>query len=180
MNNSDIHIERVIGEGDKSVYVYHFPSQVQMITGAYPVKIGRAGKNPIKRIKAQQASMAERPFIDLVVMCHDAKYLESHIHNKLRLRKLNYYGSEWFDCTPEEIEDIYNISAYNAENMSIGDQLRHFRMKRGLTQVELSVLSKTAQSSISDIESGNVNVSLAVLERLCSYLGLKVSIDSID
>jgi DNA-binding XRE family transcriptional regulator len=121
--------------------------------------------------------MAEKPVIDLVIRCHDAKYLESHIHGRLKDKRLNYYGSEWFDCLPEDIEDIYYLSAYNAENMSIGEQLRHFRKERDLSQMELSVLSGTAQSSISDIESGNVNVTLSTLERLCDYLGLKISLD---
>jgi DNA-binding XRE family transcriptional regulator len=172
-----IHIEKEIGEGNETVYVYHFPSQRQKITGAYPIKIGRAGIDPVIRVKSQQASMAEKPVIDLIIRCPDSSYLESHIHSRLKHKSLNYFGSEWFNCTPEEVEDIYNVSAYNTKNMTIGEQLRHFRKIKDLTQQELSTLSGVSQSSISDIEKGIVDVRVDTVIRLCNYLGLRLSLE---
>lgn len=55
-------------------------------------------------------------------------------------------------------------------------QLLEARMKRGLTQKQLAEKVGTKQSAIARIESGNTNISIALLEKLTQSLGAELII----
>ncbi|MBI4079150.1 MAG: helix-turn-helix transcriptional regulator [Candidatus Levybacteria bacterium] len=55
-------------------------------------------------------------------------------------------------------------------------QLISARAKRGLTQAQLAKKMGTKQSAIARVEGGNVNLSIAFLEKLSRALGSKLVI----
>lgn len=57
----------------------------------------------------------------------------------------------------------------------IGSAIRNIRKQRGLTQENLAIESKVDRRYLSDVENGRRNVSLEVIERLCSYFDMPVS-----
>lgn len=57
--------------------------------------------------------------------------------------------------------------------MTIGEQIRKFRLKRGFTQqylAELIGVEKSKKQRISDIENDRVNPSLELLKVICEAL----------
>lgn len=50
------------------------------------------------------------------------------------------------------------------------------RLKKGITQKELAKQMGTTQSSIARLEGGNINPSLAFLEKVASVMGYKLTI----
>ena len=61
--------------------------------------------------------------------------------------------------------------------MNIGQNIKKIRKSKGLSQIQLSKISKVAQSSISEYETGGVEPNLRTLIRLAKALG--VSVESI-
>ena len=60
--------------------------------------------------------------------------------------------------------------------MSIGEKLKALRMKRNLSQNELSVLSGVSRITISNLETGKQDITTnKTLQSLGSALGVKVS-----
>lgn len=55
-----------------------------------------------------------------------------------------------------------------------GENLKKIRIKKGITQEKLSVLSKLHRTYISDIERGNKNLSLKNIEKLSRALGVDI------
>ena len=53
-----------------------------------------------------------------------------------------------------------------------GKRVRELRKARGLTQPALAERSGVAEKYLSDIERGQVNISLTIMERLASGLGV--------
>lgn len=56
------------------------------------------------------------------------------------------------------------------ESMTIADKVKYFRLKKGLTQVQLSKLSGIAQSNIASCETGNRPIGLQVAKKLAQAL----------
>lgn len=50
------------------------------------------------------------------------------------------------------------------------------RLKRGITQKELAIKMGTTQSSIARLEGGNINPSLAFLEKIASVMGYSLTV----
>jgi hypothetical protein len=166
-----IHIEKEIGTGLETVYAYHFPTQY-VHNGLYPIKIGHAKRNAVRRIKQQQASMQESPVIDLLIRCKNSFCIEKIIHARLNLSCLPTFGKEWFNTTPEEILDIWwNIQ--DAYNLSIGEQIRFFRTSQRMSQIELANASGTRQSTISNLETNPATMSFQTIENVAKELGLR-------
>lgn len=64
--------------------------------------------------------------------------------------------------------------------MTAGEQVRHWRIQRGLTQAELAAAARTQQASISRIEKGTDVPTLPLLERIASAMGCSVNITFTD
>jgi DNA-binding XRE family transcriptional regulator len=166
------HIEREIGQGPEMVYAYHFPFQY-IHNSAYPMKIGHAKKDVIERIKEQQASMQQKPIVDLLIKCDHAFSVEKVIHNRLDSCKLLCFGNEWFSTTPEKILDIW-WEIQDARNLSIGEQLRFFRSAKGMTQSDLAKAAGVRQETISNIETDSCSAKFQTVENLAKELGLRI------
>lgn len=59
----------------------------------------------------------------------------------------------------------------------IGQQIAMLRKKHGYTTRELAELSGINYANISKIENGKYNVSIDILEKLCSVMGAKIKIE---
>ena len=57
----------------------------------------------------------------------------------------------------------------------IGDVVFHYRMKKGLTQRELSLLVGVPQPNLSNIEKGKQDVTVGTLQRMAAVLGCTLS-----
>ncbi len=55
----------------------------------------------------------------------------------------------------------------------VGDNVRHIREIRGLTQEELSVLTKMSKTFIGDIERAQKSPTTVSLEKIAKALGVK-------
>jgi len=141
-------IERTYGSGPESVYVYYFPSQADGRT-SWPCKIGKTRGDPVKRIKRQQASMWEEPVIGLLAQTDNCSRDEYLVHSVLRDRKLDAFGVEWFDTTPDEVLAVFRD---RARGLSLGMQLRMARYERGMTQRHVSDAAGISQTTVSKIE----------------------------
>ena len=108
-------IEKTIGIGDESVYVYYYNNykEKQLLTGEtrFPCKIGRTKDMPLNRIFSQcGTNMPEYPRIALVIKCDNSQLLENAMHSilKVKNRQIDLSpGKEWFMTNPEEIESFY-------------------------------------------------------------------------
>jgi DNA-binding XRE family transcriptional regulator len=167
-----MHINKEIGIGSQYIYAYHFPSEY-VHNGEYPIKVGHATKNPVKRIKEQQASMKEQPVIDLLIHCDNSRYVEKVIHNRLQLSKLASFGKEWFRTTPEEILDIW-WTIQDTHNLSISEQIRFFRTAQKLTQTDLAEAAGTRQEVISKAETSPETMSFQTIDNIAKELGLRI------
>jgi transcriptional regulator with XRE-family HTH domain len=58
--------------------------------------------------------------------------------------------------------------------MTVGQEIRRLREKKGWSQAKLGVLAGTGPSGISQIETGRRNPSAATLERIAKALGVEV------
>lgn len=104
-------VERQVGKGVESVYLYSFPSDRRLADleghDSWPVKIGSSkSRSPLARVKAQLGvSNPEWPVIHLVINTDDAERLEHWLHVWLaeNAQKLDGPGSEWFSTSPAKI-----------------------------------------------------------------------------
>lgn len=55
-------------------------------------------------------------------------------------------------------------------SIEIGNNVKAYRAKRGLTQEELALITELAKSTISDIERGSKNPSIRVAKKLAKAL----------
>ncbi len=60
------------------------------------------------------------------------------------------------------------------EQIAFGENLRARRLQLGLTQAQLAELTGSRQHYISEIETGQVNLTLETMTTLCRALGLDV------
>jgi len=168
-----IYVEKTIGIGREAVYAYHFPGQYAHNV-AYPIKIGHAKRDPLKRIKEQQASMQDRPVVDLLIKCENSFSVEKVIHKRLSKCELySSYGSEWFLTTPESILGIW-WELQDIHDLPIGEQIRFFRSAKHLTQTALAKDAGTRQETISLIETGSRSSSFAMIDNVVKELGLRI------
>ncbi|MFA4889636.1 MAG: helix-turn-helix transcriptional regulator [Candidatus Omnitrophota bacterium] len=57
--------------------------------------------------------------------------------------------------------------------LKIGGMIKQARLRRHLSQKELSIIAGVSQSDISSIEKGKKNITLQTLTRFCKVLGIK-------
>ena len=105
---------KVLGHGDQAIYVYHYEAyEDSNDMYYYPCKIGMSTTNVLDRIHSQvKTSHPEKPIIDLIVLCENARKLESAIHAILKLydREINdATGVEWFNTTGDEVKNICSM-----------------------------------------------------------------------
>lgn len=112
-----ISVEKEIGEGLESVYVYFNPNDRELATlknrAAWECKVGRTGvSEAIPRIVSQggTTALSHVPVIGLVIRTQDSAALEKALHASLRLAEAEVEGSpgtEWFMTSPSQIETWY-------------------------------------------------------------------------
>jgi len=159
-------IERTVGTGSQTVYVYYFPSM--QTDERWPHKIGRAKIDAIKRIKSQQASMLEEPVIALFFKCDDASIIERIAHHALASRRMVTHGREWFDTNGDEVLSLLQCAPVV---LTLGDQFRSERLRQRLSQTELAERANVRQATISKVERGEGDNSLIVLQQIAKALG---------
>lgn len=161
-----IEIKETVGRGAEEVYAYSFPSMI--VGDRWPIKIGKAKRDSIRRITEQQASMIERPTVWIIFKTDNCAHLEKVIHLALASHKLPTFGREWFSTNPEEIKEAI-VSRLNPSN-TIGDMIRLARHERGLSQTELADKAGIRQATVSAVESDK-NVRLSTVMDLASAMG---------
>jgi T5orf172 domain len=116
-NLGPLKLEKVIGEGHESVYVWYAKSEFESanLKGdcSWACKIGRTRGDVTARLIAQGSYTAfpGEPLVPLVIRTMDSQTLETLIHALLEYagkRITNSRGTEWFRTNPKEIEAIYN------------------------------------------------------------------------
>jgi T5orf172 domain len=109
-------IEREIGEGPESVYVYfhdvYFELAQRRGTSTWECKVGWTIGDPDVRIVGQGAltCFPRCPVIGLVIRTHDGRNLERLLHAALSyagMRIKNGAGSEWFSTSPAMVEQWF-------------------------------------------------------------------------
>lgn len=63
-------------------------------------------------------------------------------------------------------------------NIRIGQLIKQRRLEVGMTQKQLSEITKMTQTSIIEIEKGRRGISLQTLYRLCEALNLEIELKS--
>ncbi len=116
-NDEGLNPGREIGEGPCEVYAWCLPQYQEMSGDRWPIKIGRAGPDGLRRrLRDFQENLPEWPRYLLRLGCADdreAREREFLLHAwfKSRGQKLDHLpGEEWFLTNPREIEKaIQNI-----------------------------------------------------------------------
>lgn len=169
-----MHVEKVLGHGPESVYVFHFPSQGSR-TADFPCKIGRAGRQGAQaRIKSLQAGMQEEPVIDLILRCSDSTYLERALHTHFQDKRLATFGSEWFNTSPDDIEEAW-WSLQDLPTLPLHQQFRRARALKGLTQAELANASGCQTSLVSALERG-FDIPMSTAVEIARELGMTLQL----
>ena len=168
-------IEKEVGAGNESVYVYYFESQ-KGEADSWPCKVGRSRGCPENRIKQQQASMMEEPVIGLIIWTENSRLDEAIIHNELSENKVESFGKEWFYTKPGDIESLYIKGLTSG---SIGSLVRVARYERNLTQTELALKAGVRQETVSVIETGS-NTTTRAIEKIMVALGKKITLVDAD
>lgn len=63
---------------------------------------------------------------------------------------------------------------------SLGDAIRHYRQRAGLTQAQLAELTGIRRSYLSELESGKETEQLARVLRVLRQLGVRMSVEEAD
>lgn len=167
-----MHVEKVLGAGAESVYVFHYPSQGSR-TVDFPCKIGRAGtQGAVNRIKVLQAGMQEEPVVDLILRCDDSTYLERALHTHFRDQRLDMYGTEWFQTTPDAVEEAW-WALQDIGKLPLHQQFRRARMLKGWTQEHLADSAGLRASQISALEQG-FGISMIDAQEIARELGMSI------
>jgi len=93
-----------IGEGEEVVYAYGYRCVPDRL------KIGSCSGDPVARIAAQiSTSTPDKPVLLLQIRTHDCRALERTLHGMFRLKgkKIDGAGAEWFVATREEVLAAY-------------------------------------------------------------------------
>jgi hypothetical protein len=110
-----LEIQRAIGEGSESVYVYFHDAYYELAqrdgSKKWECKVGWTVGEPDSRIIGQGAltCFPRCPVIGLVIKTHDGKNLERLLHAALSYAgaKVNGAGAEWFLTSPALIEQWF-------------------------------------------------------------------------
>lgn len=62
-------------------------------------------------------------------------------------------------------------------NREVAMKLKSARKEKNVTQLELAKKLKITQQSIQAIESGNININLSTLQKICRALHIKLTIE---
>lgn len=94
---------------------------------------------------------------------------------------MGHYGIVWNDELDIEAETVYNEgellrTVEIPARYLVGQAISDARTTAGMTQSELSKLCGIDQSDLSKLERGQLNPSIATLERITKALGCKLSI----
>jgi ribosome-binding protein aMBF1 (putative translation factor) len=86
--------------------------------------------------------------------------MEEHRHTK------------WSEIRARRLSDPKRSAAYQAADRAIklGEQVRHLRETRGMSQADLARRMATSQSAIARLEAGGVDPKVGTLERLSRAL----------
>ena len=93
-----------LGQGEEFVYAYGYACAPDRL------KIGRCIGDPVSRVAAQiSTGTPDKPSLRLVIRTHDCPALERTLHGLLRLRgrKVEGAGAEWFTVTRDDLVEAY-------------------------------------------------------------------------
>ena len=96
-------------------------------------------------------------------------YSQKDLSEKVGIARTTVVSIENGTASPSE-ETIYKIS--KVRGISIGQRIKMYRCKRGLSQSELARRVEINPSGLSRIEAGKEALSKAVLERICQVLDI--------
>jgi len=108
-----VHIEREIGSGPESVYVYYHDAYAELArrkgSPVWECKVGSTFGPPDARVIGQGAltQFPRTPIIGLVIRTENGRGLERALHIALTLAEKRIEGgggSEWFVTSPDQIE----------------------------------------------------------------------------
>jgi hypothetical protein len=111
-----IKIERTLGEGPESLYVYYYNTDRELADlkgqSTWPCKIGNAGHAVERVLNQARTARHSLPVIALVIRSDDAEELERLIHRLFKRARLwidnDYCGDEWFITNPEQVASCYS------------------------------------------------------------------------
>ena len=95
--------------------------------------------------------------------------------------KLDWFGITWTDEIDFDIDDIYydgiiEENRDDAVEALLGFQIRYARMKKQLTQEDLSDVSIIDQADISKIENGKLSPTLNTIKRIARALDTTITL----
>ena len=142
------------------------------------------------RLDFKEGTVFELTFLDGRVMRYDMAWLFSSYPQleALRDRELflsgkltNPYGVIWNDDLDIEAETVYEEGKFVRQEeipvrYVIGQQIAAARANAELTQADLSRRCGIDQSDLSKLERGQLNPSVAMLERIAKALGGELSV----
>ena len=107
-------IEKEIGRGSESVYVYYFPDARALAKlrkqKTWPCKIGYSATDAGARVLAYSTALHQLPTVALVIRTENGRAVEKLIHAHLELQGAKIEGSpgtEWLMTSPAVVEKIY-------------------------------------------------------------------------
>ncbi len=115
--DEDLVIEKTIGSGDESVYVYFNPNDKELASlkneKRWDCKIGRTSGSVSGRIRDQgiKTSFSRNPVVGLRIKTDYSVALERIIHGIMdysEIEQTDGPGVEWYVTSPDEIERIYS------------------------------------------------------------------------
>ncbi len=128
---SEIKIEKIIGDGYESVYVYYDPVHRELAglkgRNFWACKIGKTEKSVTGRIFDQgiKTAFSYYPVVGLVIKTDDSSMLERIIHIALRsseIEPMECPGTEWFLTSPEMIEKWYDLYMKSLEILKVAGE----------------------------------------------------------
>jgi hypothetical protein len=140
MAKVECEIEREVGKGSGFVYVWFYPSDKDSTRRlSWRCKVGYTNVGVTSRVLANKEVMPEVPVIGLVIRTDRAKLLEKEIHRRLKEDGKwldEACGNEWFETSPSEVEDLYNLIRLEGEPVRARP---NWRLNRVATVQELSL-----------------------------------------
>ncbi len=113
MQDRESKAEVIIGEGEESVYGWYLPAYRELSeirgTDRFPIKVGKAKGDPIKRALAHALTAPEMPVLGFCLKVEDSSKAERLLHKCLVNHGLNCsdsLGNEWFYSNPQDLREI--------------------------------------------------------------------------
>lgn len=90
-------------------------------------------------------------------------------------------GIVWNDYVDLDVNQVYDLgetikSELNTQNILVGYRIKQIRLSKGLNQQELASKCDMDQADISKLESGKLNISINLLQRVVNALDSKIEI----